>query len=384
MRRRSGSRDSRPSVKSMIRFVKSIILSVPVVALLWGAIRHDFVGRQALLERPSLEQPSLVADFLLTKYPNLPEQVVQQRVRELTRHDWSTDVRDCRSGDIATQLSCARAALRESKPFYIAHHGSIAAYGVVADRAGHVYMISYRIYPFAPIPPDRHTRILDQGHTMLTECVAPVSLSATTDDMVACITPVNKELSARAAKQQPVDTTLCAIASDPASFNNKLVRVRGEVSGNFEYSTIEDPGCDADLWFAYPEESQPGPPGLAAYVTGSAVPGGEDTEGKRVLPVPVQMVLDSNFKHFQALMEARVKADEASFKSDPKNYVFHCVTATFIARVDGVSPEVYRFHKKRSPSDHADYLGFGQMGLFDAQLVVKSVEGDAVLSACSK
>ena len=29
--------------------------------------------------------------------------------------------------------------------------------------------------------------------------------------------------------------------------------------------------------------------------------------------------------------------------------------------------------------DRADFLGFGQMGLFDAQFVMQSVEGDAVL-----
>lgn len=34
---------------------------------------------------------------------------------------------------------------------------------------------------------------------------------------------------------------------------------------------------------------------------------------------------------------------------------------------------------KRKPTDRADFLGFGQMGLFDAQFVLEAVEDEAVL-----
>jgi len=37
------------------------------------------------------------------------------------------------------------------------------------------------------------------------------------------------------------------------------------------------------------------------------------------------------------------------------------------------------FHLKRKNTDRADFLGFGQMGLFDAQFVLQSVANDAVL-----
>ncbi len=79
-------------------------------------------------------------------------------------------------------------------------------------------------------------------------------------------------------------------------------------------------------------------------------------------------------------MAARVRADARSEKLNPDKFVFHQVTATFVGRIDGVTPEIHAAHLKRSPMDRADFLGFGQMGLFDAQLVVQSVKGDAVLS----
>jgi len=53
--------------------------------------------------------------------------------------------------------------------------------------------------------------------------------------------------------------------------------------------------------------------------------------------------------------------------------------ATFTGRIDAVPDDVHLFHLKGGDLDRADYLRFGQMGLFDAQFVMQSVEGDAVL-----
>jgi hypothetical protein len=46
-----------------------------------------------------------------------------------------------------------------------------------------------------------------------------------------------------------------------------------------------------------------------------------------------------------------------------------------------VSPDIHAFHQKRAEMDRADFLGFGQMGLFDAQFILQSVEGHAILAA---
>ena len=78
-------------------------------------------------------------------------------------------------------------------------------------------------------------------------------------------------------------------------------------------------------------------------------------------------------------MTAAIKADARSAKSHADELVFHRVTATFVGRIDAVSPEIHAAHLKRSPTDRPDYKGFGQMGLFDAQLVVQFVENDAIM-----
>jgi len=79
-------------------------------------------------------------------------------------------------------------------------------------------------------------------------------------------------------------------------------------------------------------------------------------------------------------MMARAKADERSTKNkDADSWTFYRVTATFTGRIDAVSDDIHAFHQERKDTDRADFLGFGQMGLFDAQFVLQSVGNDAVL-----
>ncbi len=374
------------------RYLRVGVVSLTVIALFVLSARHDLrlistsVKQRSFVSETMLArytgQPSLVADLILTKYPDLPEQVVRQRLKGLAAASEGNAI-DCGKSVSANAAVCAKSALQQQgQPFYVSFRGRTATYGLAGDGSGHAYMVIFRIYPFAPVPPDRHTQVLDQGHTLLINCVAPVTLAQADDGALACIPPINMEQSALAAAQKPVDATLCDVAESPASFNNKLVRLRGHVSGNFEYSTMEDDRCKEAVWFDYAETADVGPPGLVMHVPGSALPGAEDSEGKRILPIPVKLDQDANFKRFQKLMHARVRADARDEKTDEGRYVFYCVTATFIGRIDGVSPEIHAFHKSRSPTDHADYLGFGQMGLFDAQFIMQSVEADSTLSKC--
>ena len=78
-------------------------------------------------------------------------------------------------------------------------------------------------------------------------------------------------------------------------------------------------------------------------------------------------------------MRARAKADERSLKDNADSFTFHRVAATFTGRIDAVRDDIHAFHLKRKDADRADFLGFGQMGLFDAQFILQSVEHDAVL-----
>jgi hypothetical protein len=141
-------------------------------------------------------------------------------------------------------------------------------------------------------------------------------------------------------------------------------------------------GCQQALWFSYGEDG--GPPTLAAYVGGGARPGSEDPEGRLILPAPITLVRDSKLKRFEEQTVAMARADADYEKKHPNQYVSHCVTATFIGRIDAVSSEIHEFRKKQKTHEPPDYLGFGQMGLYEAQLIVQSVVDNAELSVCAQ
>ena len=177
------------------------------------------------------------------------------------------------------------------------------------------------------------------------------------------------------AQPKPIGTTVCKIMENPSTFNNKLVKIRGYVSVSFEYSMLQAEGCTEALWFAIADGT--GPPGLVATVNGSGRPGGKNSKGAPVKPVSIKLVRDSNYEKFEHCMT--VKAEEKhclDLLSEPTSP--DCgvdrVTATLIGRIDSVSKEIHAAHLKRSSGDHPDFKGFGQMGMFDAQFVLQSVE----------
>ncbi|GAC1627560.1 MAG: hypothetical protein NVS9B13_24720 [Candidatus Acidiferrum sp.] len=279
--------------------------------------------------------------------------------------------------------NCARTALENGKPFYVRYSGpgqvSYYSYGLAGDGEGSVFEVVYDIRGLLNLGISKNARAFDDSHIRVTTCLKPVVLGKTEEGIPACIPPINEKESAMAAEQKPIETTVCSITENPSAFNNKLVRIHGYVSDNFEYSELSADGCSSSIWFAYGNGNAP--PGLVAHVAGGVEPGAQDSGGKRILPIPVKLVQDSNFKRFQSLMKARVRADAHSQKTNPNDYIFHRVTATLVGRIDGVSPDIHAFHLKRTSMDRADYLGFGQMGLFDAQFALQSVENDAVLGA---
>lgn len=284
--------------------------------------------------------------------------------------------------------TCGLNAFQNHKPFFLGYYKHYAeilglAYGLAADSEGNVFSVTFQsIRAFPAVAPNRHTRLADDNHTRLMECIKPVKLGKSREGLLTCITPVNREESQKIAHQNPVNTTLCAIAENPAIFNNKLVRVRGHYSGNFEYSMLSGDSCKDALWFGYGGGGAP--PSLAVYVGGAPSPGSEDVDGKLILPVPVKLVRDAKFNRFQKQVEAMANADAAYEKQHPGKFIEHCVTATFVGRVDSVSPEVHEFHKNHSAEERSDWLGFGQMGSFEAQLMLQSVDDNATLGVCSK
>jgi hypothetical protein len=279
--------------------------------------------------------------------------------------------------------ACARAAFEQGKPFRILYSGPDAyfrsSYGLAADVEGNVYEVLYDSRGLLHLSLGKKSQVFEDNRIRVTTCTKPVRLGTTSEGLLACLTPVNEQESDRVARLKPIDSTVCAILENPAAFNNTMVRVHGYASGNFEYSELGSDDCSGSIWFAY--GSDEAPPSLVATVSGSAIPGSEDSEGRRILPIPVKLVQDSNFQRFQKLMKARAEADARSTKENRDNLIFHRVAATFTGRIDGVSDGIHEFHLKRKPTDRADFLGFGQMGLFDVQFVLQSVENNAVLEA---
>jgi hypothetical protein len=112
---------------------------------------------------------------------------------------------------------------------------------------------------------------------------------------------------------KPIETSVCEIMKDPSAFNNKLVKVRGHAEVSFEYSFLEDDGCSDALWFALGDGS--GPPGLVAIVNGEGKPGGKNSKGVTVKPIPVRLIRDANFEKFQHYMT--VKAEKKPCLNSP-------------------------------------------------------------------
>lgn len=313
------------------------------------------------------------------------DQFIGSRLTSLSASDGGNPT-DCGSTTLnrpdAKITACAKAAFQDRKPFHILYYSAFgffkSAYGLAGDANGNVYEVEYDSRGLLNLGLGQGSKVYDSNRVRVTTCMKPVRLGNTQEGLLACITPVNEEESKLAAQQKPIETTVCTILEHPSVFNNKMVRIRGYASGNFEYSELGADGCTGSLWFAYGNGG--GPPDLVATVSGGARPGSEDAQGRLILPVPVKLFQDSNFQRFQKLMMARAKADERSTKNkDADSWTFYRVAATFTGRIDAVSDDIHAFHLKRKDTDRADFLGFGQMGLFDAQFVLQSVGNDAVL-----
>ena len=171
----------------------------------------------------------------------------------------------------------------------------------------------------------------------------------------------------------PIETTICKIMEKPAAFNNKLVRISGLVAVGIEYFTVSSEDCSDQIWLAYGDRSLP--PGYGLMIDGARRPRAKTREGRLIPPIPITLVRDSNFEKLNALL-----SQSAQMNLLPENFLRRQrVRATLIGRIDGVSKEIHEAHRKRSPSSKPDFKGFGQIDLFDAQLVIQQVESGAVI-----
>lgn len=195
--------------------------------------------------------------------------------------------------------------------------------------------------------------------------------------LFAAALPAVGQVTERKTQVEPVETSVCSVLKDPGSFNNKLVKIRGYVIANFEYSALVDESCaKGGIWFLFADGS--GPPQLEAWVSGTARAGAKDTKGQRAEPLPVELVADANYEqlvHYWELSESgRSCAARPHVPGDLPDCTTYRVTATFVGRLEGIATTISAKHQKKTEKDLVKAKGFGQMGMFDAQIVVQSVE----------
>jgi hypothetical protein len=156
--------------------------------------------------------------------------------------------------------------------------------------------------------------------------------------------------SSHAAAQDKVPTaTVCDVVKEPATFDNKFVRLVATLAGNFEISSIRDSAhkdCGS-MWFTYAGS------GPSAYVSFSA--------GQPSKPRPsVQLVTDNKFHEFEKFVDAKMYTrHEDSLCMDCPRYE---VTAVMVGLVEVAGPG----------------QGFGHMNSFPVQFVLHSIEKTSV------
>lgn len=169
-----------------------------------------------------------------------------------------------------------------------------------------------------------------------------------------------------ALQAQVVDTTVCDVLKNPASFNGKIVRIKGTVSAGFDQFIVRGPDCGQQvdgIWLAYPE----GTKGKAAPDAMLEILPAHNFAGKVTPPTRASVTLqkDKEFKKFDSLLSEEHKGPYMCLGC--RRYE---VSATLVGRLDGVADATL----ERDPSGKiSGFGGFGNMNAYPARLVLQSV-----------
>jgi hypothetical protein len=171
-------------------------------------------------------------------------------------------------------------------------------------------------------------------------------------------------------RAQVVDTTVCDVVKKPASFDGKMVRIKGTVIAGLDEFVITDaadPNCgypvDA-IWLAYPAGSK-AKSGPVAFVD---VQPARNFTGKYTPVTRTAVTLDKSkdFKQFDSLL-SQPHQKGADLCLGCARYV---VTATLIGRLDAVDDPTL---KRDASGKIISFGGFGNMNAYPARLVLQSV-----------
>ena len=169
---------------------------------------------------------------------------------------------------------------------------------------------------------------------------------------------------------QAVDTTVCDVVKKPASYDGKIVKIKGTVIAGLDEFVIKDaadPNCGFQvnaIWLSYPAGTK-GKAGPVAIV--QAQPAHNFT-GKYTPPTRAAVTLDKSkdFKQFDSLL-SQPHQKGADICLGCMRYE---VTATLIGRLDGVADASLQ---RDAGGKITSFGGFGNMNAYPARLVLQSV-----------
>jgi hypothetical protein len=166
---------------------------------------------------------------------------------------------------------------------------------------------------------------------------------------------------------QAVQTTVCAVLKDPASFNGKIVTIKGTAAAGFDEFILKDGDCGAPvnaIWLDYP----PGTKGKAGPIALVELQPAKNFAGTYTATTRTAVTLtkDKDFKQFDSLL-AQIHAKDPGTCLGCTRYE---VTATVTGRLDGVADATV----KRDGSGKIVALGgFGNLNAYAARLVIQQV-----------
>jgi hypothetical protein len=170
-------------------------------------------------------------------------------------------------------------------------------------------------------------------------------------------------------RAQAVQTTVCAILKDPASFNGKIVTVKGTAVVGFDEFILKDEDCGLPvngIWLDYP----PGTKGKAGPIALLVLQPAKNFAGTYTAATrtPVTLSKDKDFKQFDSMLAQTHTKDPGTCLGCTR----YAVTATVTGRLDGVADATV----KRDGSGKIVALGgFGNLNGYPARLVIQQVAG---------
>jgi hypothetical protein len=166
---------------------------------------------------------------------------------------------------------------------------------------------------------------------------------------------------------QAVDTTVCAVLKNPASFDGKTVRIKGTAVAGFDQFVVNDGDCGEavnGIWLAYPPgaKAKSGPIAMVELEPANNFAGKVAPEARPA----VSLTRDKAFKQFDSLLAQRHDQSGGVCLGCPR----YQVQATLVGRLDAVATAGVQ----RDASGKIVGLdGFGNLNAYPARLVLESV-----------